>query len=381
MGFGVGIPMMKLSNHPSKKSSKGRTGTLRSIACEALEERWGKDPDIDREMTQHNEYQGITSGLALMDALTKDAEAYSKERQEAGGRALRADASIGFVAIIKPDMEAINAMDPDTRRRFFRDAEATLDELLQAKESIASVIHVDEIAWHEHRFYPGRLKDGTLCVDKLVCPNTFKRVNERFPQMMRDKGWEVDDCEMYDEARAKTDPEYVEQRRQRRKEQGQTSRKYKQRKQQEQQEQIAKEREALQAERAAFEADKAIAADRQQRTLQQIRSEYQQLNEGRRQIQAQQQAVEAERRRIEAREAIVTEKYAQTARQAVQAATEALKRAPEDKRDSLAVQANARAAAQNAIDRAAAEEQIRRATQAAPSRTGQQWQRGPGFGL
>lgn len=226
MGISVGLPVLKLANSPSSKSSKRRTGTLRSIACEALEERWGRDPDIDKSKTYLNEYEGIKSGLALTECLTKMAADYSEQRKAAGGRSLRSDAAIGFVLLVKPDKDSLSTMSEDEKERFFRDSDKVLYALL-GKAPLAGVLQKDEIAYHQHKFYDGFTNDGRLCVDELVNPKMFKLINSNYAVKMRELGWDVQDCEMYDEDRAKTDPDYYQERIIKHKSSGRGSRKYK----------------------------------------------------------------------------------------------------------------------------------------------------------
>lgn len=226
MGISVGLPLLKLANSPSSKSSRRRTGTLRSIACEALEERWGRDPDIDKSKTRLNEYEGITSGLALTARLTEMAADYSEQRKAAGGRSLRSDAAIGFVLLVKPDKDSLSTMSEDEKQRFFQDSDKVLYALL-GKAPLAGVLQKDEIAYHQHKFYDGFTDDGRLCVDELVNPKMFKKINGNYAAKMRELGWDVQDCEMYDEARAKADPDYYQERIIKHKSSGRGSRKYK----------------------------------------------------------------------------------------------------------------------------------------------------------
>lgn len=233
MGFGVGVTFMKLANHVSSKASRRRTGNLRSVACEALSERWSRDPDIDKRLTPLNEYQGISSGLELTELMTQAAEEYSKQRRAAGRRGLRSDASLMFATIIKPEEGTANSWTTEDRRRFFEDSSRVLDDILNTTPA-AAVTHVDEGAPHMHRFYPGWTEDGELCVDKIVNPRLWQRINTEFPEAMRALGWDVADCELYDEQRAASDPEYAEARRERRKQYGRGSAKYKADKEREQ---------------------------------------------------------------------------------------------------------------------------------------------------
>lgn len=234
MGFGVGITTLKLSNKPSSKARKSRTGKLRSVACECLEERYGRDPDIDRSLTPTNTYSGeYRSGVDLTEQLTQEANEYSARRKASGGRALRSEAAIAYSVIVKPDLAAVVNMTPQQRDQFFRDSQEILDEIFQSR-CRARVRHRDEkddltgqISEHEHSIYDGFTPDGRLCVDDLVNPRIWKRINTEYPAKMREKGWAVDDCDLYDEARAEKDPAYKAEREARRKDRGLTSAEFK----------------------------------------------------------------------------------------------------------------------------------------------------------
>ena len=60
----VGIPCLQLKQ--TITSSKGKhSGSAYHIACEALEERYSSDPDINHQLTGNNRYEGFTSGTDL----------------------------------------------------------------------------------------------------------------------------------------------------------------------------------------------------------------------------------------------------------------------------------------------------------------------------
>lgn len=228
MGFSVGVTTLKLTRKMSTKARKRRSGKLEKIACEALAERRTKDPDVNPELTKYNEYVGIRSGEELTRRLTEEAEEYSQRRQAQGRRGLRSTASIGYAVIVKPEMSAIMGMTPDERRRFFRDSQQIVDGILDpdGKNLRARVLHRDELAWHTHSFYAGWVGDE-ICVDKLINPAAWGQINREYPARMRARGWDVQDCDCYDAARAERDPAYREARREKRRKHGRDSTKYK----------------------------------------------------------------------------------------------------------------------------------------------------------
>ncbi len=203
MGWKVGITTLKLTNQRSKKSRAKRTGFLRAVVCEAMPERWGKDEDIDRSRSRFNSYTGITSGVELAETMTAEATDYSKRRKAAGDRALRADAAIAWAMILKPPAEIINVMSPEQQVKFFADSDKILMEIMGADNIRATALHRDELAAHKHYFGMGYTKSGELCVDKVINPKLYKRLNQEYPQKMRKLGWDIEDCTVYDAEKVK----------------------------------------------------------------------------------------------------------------------------------------------------------------------------------
>lgn len=342
MSIRVGVTALKLSNKPSSKSRKVRTGKLRAVACEALKERYGHDRDIDATRTALNTYEGITSGQELHRVLTEEAEEYSRQRKAAGGRALRAEAAIGFVSIVKPHVDDLATMTLDQQERFIRDANDTLDGLL-CKKPRARAVHYDEQGIHSHNFYDARTADGRICVDEIVNPALFRRLNVDFITKMREKGWDVEPHELYDAERAERDPEYAETRRQRRREHGRDSGRYKA--DQDARHAAARDaelrrleaREARQAQVADVLYDKRLALDDERQAFEQERAAWLRERE------AQEKAIEARRKAVETREAVLPGLATAAAKDAVKAEIEAARR---EKRRPVIATAERGAAAQ-----------------------------------
>ena len=256
---------MKLNNHHTKTKRKGY---MRAVFCEGLEERWGTDPDIDRSRTMLNEYTGeYQSGQALTAAITAEAEAYSKEQRQQGKRGLRSDAIIGWAAIVKPPAEWINSLSPQQRKSFFDDSRKIMHSLMghdeQGRPNVrATVLHHDEAGDHEHFYGAAKTEDGRFCGKDLINLKLFRKFNREYPRRMREKGWDIDDCTVYDpekvaemtESQAK---EYKQECIQKKKSQktGQDSKTYKLRREIEK---IEKERE-----KARLSRDLALAATQQ----------------------------------------------------------------------------------------------------------------------
>ena len=204
MGWKVGITTLKLTNQRSKKSRAKRTGYLRVVVCEGLSERWGKDEDIDRNRSRYNTYTGIASGVELAESMTKEAAEYSAQRKAAGGRALRTDAAIGWAMILKPPAEIINTMSPEQQVKFFEDSDKILVDIMGDDNIRATALHRDEQAPHKHYFGMGYTRTGELCVDKVINPKLYKKLNQEYPRLMREMGWDIEDCTVYDSDKVKS---------------------------------------------------------------------------------------------------------------------------------------------------------------------------------
>jgi hypothetical protein len=242
MGIKVGLPIMKLS----KKGGTGKTGKLRAVAGEALSERWGKDPAIDKSRTIDNEYVGITSAVALDRAIDEECKEYNKKRKANGERSLRDDAVLGFALIVKPPSEWISGLSVAERKKFFEDSDEIIRDIMGGytdsdgafHSNIRSeVLHRDEvnningeevIGEHKHYFGMPYTADGRICAKELINLKLFNRFNAEYPKRMQAKGWsEIDEPDVYDVARGKQDAEYREAHIAKRQKQGLESRTYK----------------------------------------------------------------------------------------------------------------------------------------------------------
>lgn len=132
MGIKVGITYAKLGNHKSNnaKTSKKHCGGMRAVLCEAFEERFTTDPDVDKSKTYLNQYFGCRSGLQLTESFTNEAQQYSDNLRSQGKRGLRTDARLGFAMVIKPPMDWINSLPKKEQIRFFVDSYRILDSFM-----------------------------------------------------------------------------------------------------------------------------------------------------------------------------------------------------------------------------------------------------------
>lgn len=323
MGFTIGMPAIKLS---SAEGKGGRhSGNLSKVAEEALSERLGKDLDINPELTHTNQYlpcningeiKTITSAKELIQYSDDWVEKRNKEVKEnndiirplirelnrqrkiAGEKKLgdkdslaiinkelekngepplklmakiKSDAVLMCNAIIKPPMAFMETLTREQQERFLLDGFEKFKELVGKDNVKAAVIHWDELNPHIHIFWQPVTDDGRLCAKELFDIKFLDKLNREMPKYLREKGWEIDDCDAYDIEEAqkireehgeKAYREYNEKRRQERadKKSGRGSKKFK-----DDMDKAAAEAEARReaAEQATEQAKKQREADEQ----------------------------------------------------------------------------------------------------------------------
>lgn len=196
------MPIMKLNNgHYS--SSNETHGNLGSVACEAGEERWCSDPDLDRTKTKDNIYlTEYKSGLELEADINAEIDALSEEMKKTSKnhRGLRKDCIRAFGGIVKPDEEFMSQLSLEEQEQFFRDAFEVLNGYFGTNPKTnqpnirMAVIHKDEGNMHLHYIGVPYNNEGRLCADDIFKPKLYKWLNEGFVDEMRQKGWNLEKC-------------------------------------------------------------------------------------------------------------------------------------------------------------------------------------------
>lgn len=227
MAFSVGITMMKMASIKGTNCTSRHTGSLSGILYEALEERKCRDPDWDPSKTCLNIYEGERSAAVLLRVMLAEAEQYSKNRKSMGGRGLRNTASIGFATIVKPYHKFILDLPDVLKDKFFKDSNSILDEILGKSNIRARVRHRDEKADHEHTFRMGFTPAGKLETAYFFQPKVLGTINKTYPSSMRELGWDIADCDVFDPVMANSDPEYMKRRLEKRMKTGRPSWQYK----------------------------------------------------------------------------------------------------------------------------------------------------------
>jgi len=210
MGWTIGLPSLKLNNAGGKSKHCGDFG---SVAAEALQERQGRDPDIDPERADLNVYEGFQTAAELQEYSRQHVE----QLRDAKGRKLRKDAVVMCATIIKPAEAYMATLTDEQQLQLLKDAGDCLRSIIGQENEKARAFHCDEIAKHLHVFWEPMTADGRLCAKEVHNLQFFARLNKEMPEYLRSKGWDIEDCQAYDAAAQElmSDQEKAEKRRKR----------------------------------------------------------------------------------------------------------------------------------------------------------------------
>ena len=211
MAYKIGIPVLKL-NDCGKKSK--HTGSFKSVAEEALEERKGRDKDINHEISHLNRIDGFKSAAELRAYSDKHIKELSEKQKAEGKRGVRSDAVKMCVIVFKPPMAYLKKLTPEQQEQLLEDGNQILNELIGADRVKSTAFHYDEQNIHFHKFFEPCLDDGRLCAKEFINADFYKRINQELAPRLRARGWDVADCDCYDKAEEKllTEEERAERR-------------------------------------------------------------------------------------------------------------------------------------------------------------------------
>lgn len=189
---------------------------------ECMEERATVSKTVDRTLTHTNDYHGgPRSARAFWNAFeeelaTEHQTVIHRKDGTTVTRAFRKDGVPLAGVIINPPDEVWRTWDEDTRTRFVDDSMAVMEEfeprLFSRSHVRAHVTHNDEGGDH-HLLYDTFDDDGR-CNGNLLDAQLLHRLCEEYPAAMRERGWDLEDLDVTDWERMKTDEEYAAERRQ-----------------------------------------------------------------------------------------------------------------------------------------------------------------------
>lgn len=196
MGYTIGMPSIKLNNVGQKSK---HCGSFKKVAEEALAERLGLDLDINKELTDQNIYKGFKTAEDLMQYSIEHIAELDFNRPE-GTRKIRADAVVMCGTILKPPAEMMLSLSREEQEKFLEDAVEDFSKIVREDNIKSVVLHFDERVPHAHVFWEPMTSDGRLCAKEMHNLKFFGRLNREMPQMLREQGWDIDNCQAYDKA-------------------------------------------------------------------------------------------------------------------------------------------------------------------------------------
>lgn len=232
MGYAWAPQITGLVRGEPKPGQHHRSNGL-AICMEAFEERASKSPTLERALSYQNVYEHSydthKSGTDVWEEMCAAAEAYKiPVKLKNGGTAERGlphNAVIGWAMIMKPPPEMVAALGMETEdiARFCADGYRAMEQIeprLFRDDNIeGDAWHFDENVPHLHRVGTSKDKNGKYC-GNLIDANLCVRINQEWPALMRGLNWPIDDLDVTDWDRMKTDDDYREEREAKRKRQG-----------------------------------------------------------------------------------------------------------------------------------------------------------------
>ena len=243
MGWKCVPQVLGLVRGEPKPGQKNRANGLK-IAKEAGDERAGKSATMDRNRKHLNVYEGYDRGEEFWEDMEEEAESYVVRKRvknkktgevEIKESSLRSDAVLGFAIVYKPPSEICMYWSDEDYDKFYRDCEECMaeicPEIFRPENIRMRAEHHDEgilpEGWEGRQDAVRHLHDLGICknTDGLYCGNLIDAklritINKRFPSMMRERGWDMEDLDVTDWDKAKTDNEYAKERNAKRRKNG-----------------------------------------------------------------------------------------------------------------------------------------------------------------
>lgn len=222
----VGIPVLKCSLNPSQQinkrtGKKAKTCSVGAAWNEMNDNRYGRDPTIEKELTYRNVWMLGHSNDDIEAIVKNEIEKINLERKMAGKRALRSDAVSVLEIVEKPNIEMMEKMNYEEKKEFLSKSHDVMENLIKEWNPdwkwLASVQHHDEfggVSAHTHSLIMPITFDEngikTLNAKKEVGIKFFSFINKNYPKLMREAGYTmVEDCVTYDQL---TEEEKLERR-------------------------------------------------------------------------------------------------------------------------------------------------------------------------
>ena len=211
--FHVGLPCLKLSLSPSTQKHHGKAAKTCSVGDawkEMNDEREGRDKTIDHELTKDNVWLCGSTDMDLEQVIQTEIDMINAKRAEFGKRKMRIDAVSAIELIQKPPMDVMTTLTREEQTQLLKDSDEVVESILRdwAPEwkTLATVIHYDEFggkSGHPHKIFMPIAKDDDGCpvlnAKRDFNLQFFTFMNREYPARMREKGYPVLDCQIYED--------------------------------------------------------------------------------------------------------------------------------------------------------------------------------------
>lgn len=241
MSFKCAPQIIGLVRGEPKPGQKHRANG-RAIVAEMGSERISASETLDRTLSPKNIYEGDTpSGLTTWDTMEQKANEYKTTFTDKNGRehsrSLKSDAVVGFAVIFNPPYEECKDWTDEQYQKFYDDSWEILCEIeprvFSDKNIRLKAEHWDEgvkddsgkFDRHQHRAGEALDENEKYC-GTLIDAKLLATINKKYPKMMREKGWDMEDLDTTDWDKYKTDDEYKAERKAKRKQSGKSVNKY-----------------------------------------------------------------------------------------------------------------------------------------------------------
>lgn len=255
----IGIPCMKCSLNPSQQVNKktgkaAKTCGVSSAWKEMNDERMGRDTTIEKNLTHHNVWMDGSTADDVTKVVQTEIDRINEERRANGLRAMRKDAVSVIEIVEKPPIDYMQHLSYEEKCQFLSDSHDTMKELLHEWnprwKMIESVQHHDEfggLSAHNHSLVllSSKDKNGIAAMNAKAEFNLkfFNFINKNYPERMRSKGYDIEDCKTYD----RLSEDEKEQRRLHPEKHGVEAYKYKQKKQEEMAQKLSEQKNELES--------------------------------------------------------------------------------------------------------------------------------------
>ena len=173
-------------------------------------ERYTQSITYDPTKSYLNRYEGFDNGYAAWDEIEHRASSYrtvgKTKKGEQYSRPLRHDAVVGFGAIFNPPEEECKDWTDEKYAKFYRDSWTVLCEVeprvFSDKNVVMRAEHFDEGIppfgerdRHQHIIGEAKDQNGKYC-GNYIDARFFSRLNQIYPQRMRELGWDMEDLDV-----------------------------------------------------------------------------------------------------------------------------------------------------------------------------------------